>query len=692
VVAVYDDGGMMVNIVAVDIGGTFTDLVTYDPETGGVTYSKTLTNHQNLVDGVADCIHGVDLDLGSTVLFKHGTTQIINAFVQRAGARTALVTTLGFRDLLEIGRANRPVQFQLAYRRDPPLVPRPLRFEVGGRIDGHGHETEPLDMTALEDVAQAMDGDGVEAVAVSFLNAYANPVHEEQAVDFLRHRLPGRFVTCGTALSREWYEYERTSTAVANAYVGPKTNEYIERFERELRSQGFRRTFYMMASNGGVLSVERTLAQPVALVESGPVGGCIGACAYARALDLDRVVALDMGGTTAKCAVIEDGRFQVQPDYYVDGYERGFPIRASVVDIVEVGAGGGSIAAVDSQGRLTVGPRSAGSEPGPVSFGRGGTEPTVTDANVVLGRIQSGTFLDGALPLDEAAARRAIDAHVAPALGYGENQTDRVADGIVQLAITTMANAIQRITIERGLDIREFALFSIGGGGPLHAAGLARELRISEVVVPPEPGNFSAVGMLLADARLDDAQTFIRDLAEDSLDSLRGILAEMEAKAAAALKNEVDAEHVAFEPFAEIRYKGQRHSIRVPIAGANDLASLRARFDESYRRQYGQADPTSPTEFIAIRLAALATTPRPDITDLGRRRMAASGEPVLVRPVYFAETGRIETPVFERNQLDHEFASEGPLIIVEYGATTVVGPGDRVAVGSLGELRVACGR
>ena len=386
-------------MVAADTGGTFTDIAVYDAQTQGVVYGKALTNYADLVEGVLAGLEDTDVALDSTLLLKHGTTHVINTFLQRSGARTALVTTRGFRDTLEIGRGNRPVPFQLNYRRDPPLVPRNLRFELDERIDSRGSIVTPLSDEEVGRLAATLRAAGVEAVAISFLNAYANPVHEEQAAQLLKDLLPELYVTTGTSLTREWYEFERSSTAAANAYVGGRMQAYIERFDDRLRQKGFAGRFYMMGSNGGVLSVARTVKQPVALVESGPIGGCIGAASYARALGFDKVIAFDMGGTTAKCALVQAGQFDVQPIYYVNGYDHGFPLKTAVLDIVEVGAGGGSIASVDAQQRLTVGPRSAGSEPGPVAFGRGGTEPTVTDANLVLGRIGDSAFVGGRLKL-----------------------------------------------------------------------------------------------------------------------------------------------------------------------------------------------------------------------------------------------------------------------------------------------------
>ena len=502
-------------MIATDTGGTFTDVAVYDRESDRVTYGKSLTNYKDLIQGVIDGMATTGASLREAMLFKHGTTHVINTLIERTGANTALVTTKGFADSLEIGRGNRPVPFALMYQRSAPLVARNRRYEVSERIDFNGDVVQPLSVAELEALAATLEVEGVEAVAVSFVNSYANPAHEEEVAAFLQGRLPHAYVTCGTRLTREWFEYERTSTAVANAYVGSRMSAYVETFDERLHELGFKGTFYMMGSNGGVLSQAHAVEQPVALVESGPIGGCIGAAAYARELGISRAIAFDMGGTTAKCALVLDGKFEVQPVYYVGGYDYGFPLKTPVLDIVEVGAGGGSIASVDGTGSLSVGPRSAGSEPGPVAFGRGGEEPTVTDANLVLGRIGADNFLNGKLKLDLPKAGAAIRDRVALRLGYtGETGTDAAAQGILDIATTTMSSAIKEITIERGHDVREFTLFAFGGGGPLFASVLARRLRIPHVIVPPHPGNFSTLGMLTAGARFDLSRMVVAEMTD----------------------------------------------------------------------------------------------------------------------------------------------------------------------------------
>jgi N-methylhydantoinase A len=675
--------------VAVDIGGTFTDLVAYDADGHQVAYAKSPTTYGNLVDGVLDCFAKAKIAPGAANFVNHGTTLVINSLIQRKGAKAALVTTHGFRDVLEIARGNRPDPFDLHYRRDEPLIPRVLRLEVKERIGADGEIVVPLDVAALTPLAEKLKSLGVESVAIFFMNSYTNPVHEEDAANVLRSLLPGAFITYSTEVTREWYEYERTSTVAANAYVGPQVTTYIKRLESDLEAKGFSGSLYMMGSNGGLLSVDRTCAQPVALVESGPIGGCIGAGAYAEALGFNNVIAFDMGGTTAKCALVENGRFSVESIYYAGGYVKGFPIKSSVINIVEVGSGGGSIAWLDPQNRMHVGPQSAGSTPGPACYGNGGTEPTVTDANLVLGRLNPGRFLGGEMALDTEASRKAI-AKIAEPLGYtGANGLTQMADGIIALATVIMAGAIKQISVEHGLDPREFVLFSYGGGGPLHASALARELSIPTVVIPPEPGNFSAVGMLLADARLDLSATFTGVLNDKTVASLKDGFAAMEDEARAALARDFGAGEVIFERFGEMRYTGQRHNIKVPITGG-DPEAIRKDFDRDYKRRYGHADARATAEFQALHLSAFTRLRRPDLAHLPRAQGKA--EAATTRPVYFgAANGTVTATIHQRTALAPGFKSEGPALIEEYGSTTLIWPGDRFEVGKLGEIKITIG-
>ncbi|OGA20788.1 MAG: 5-oxoprolinase [Betaproteobacteria bacterium RIFCSPLOWO2_02_FULL_65_24] len=682
------EGERVSYILAADTGGTFTDLAAYDRAGGRIVYAKSLTTYDDLVRGVMDCLAKARIDLREVELIKFGTTLIINTFVQRTGAKAALVTTEGFRDTLEVRRGNRTIPFDLKYARDPVLIERDRRFEVRERIGADGSVITPVDMASVERLVELFRRNGIEAVAVSFHNAYANPEHEDRVAAALRERMPDTYLTTGTELSREWYEYERTSTAAANAYVGPTLRDYIDRLDGELKAGGFSRTFYLMASNGGVFSVERSLRQPIMLVESGPVGGCIGAGVYADELGLPRVIAFDMGGTTAKCAVLEDGRFEVKSPYYVGGADHGFPIRGGVLDIAEVGTGGGSIAWLDEQGRLAVGPRSAGSSPGPACYGRGGIDPTITDANLVLGRMEKSSFLGGEMELDLAAAEKAI-ASIAARLGLeGREGMDEMASGVLALASLSMASAIKRITIERGLDPRELPLVAFGGGGPLHSAILGRELSIPEIIIPPEPGVFSALGMILADARVDETRTLLRALDPDGVEEMARQFQGMEAATASALRRELGEARISFERQAEMRFHGQRHTMRTVIGSASRVEDIREAFQSTYLRRYGFVETDAPLEFVSLVLTARVRMDRPalaSLADLARPVTSAKTR----RSVYFSECrSRLDTPVYQRSSLPVGFAMNGPALIEEYGSTTVVGPRDRFEIGRLGEIRI----
>ncbi|WP_028602790.1 hydantoinase/oxoprolinase family protein [Ottowia thiooxydans] len=683
-------------LVAVDTGGTFTDLAVYDTHTGQAHFGKTLTTSSDLVIGAMQGLADTGVSVAEARFFTHGTTHVINSLIERRGGRTALVTTRGFRDVLEIGRGNRAEPFNLRYRRDPPLINRELRLEVTERISGQGEVITPLAEDELAQLAEQLTTAGVQAVAVSFLNAYRNPAHEEAAATLLRTLLPGVFVSTGSSLTRELMEYERTATVAANAFVGARMTSYIDSFGTELDKRGFTGNFYLMGSNGGVMSAPSATRAPIALVESGPVGGCIGAAAYAKALGLDRVVAFDMGGTTAKCALIEGASFDVVNTYFVNGYERGFPVRTPVLDIVEIGAGGGSLAWLDENHRMRIGPRSAGSEPGPIAFGRGGTQPTVTDANVVLGRIGSGSFMDGKLPLDVEAAILGVRKELATPLGMeGEAGVDRAAQGILDLACVAMANVVKEITIERGRDVREYKLIAFGGGGPIFASELARSLGIRDVVIPPNPGAFSSFGMLLAPVRRDVSAAFMEKLDTAALERAGAQFAQLEREGQAALmaEMEMDSASLRFRREADMSYAGQSHSVKVAFPSDASVASVREAFEAAYRARYGHLNEDSPISVVVLRVVCEVPIPGPDLSagiDTSSRGSAAQPQPVGTRAVYFASSGRVATAVYRRNELAPGICIEGPAVIEEFSSTTLLAPGDRLTVGVLGELNVSC--
>jgi N-methylhydantoinase A len=679
-------------VIAIDIGGTFTDLVACDIETGSVAYTKSPTTYGQLGDAVFDCIRKAALNARDASCVKHGTTLVINALLQRAGAKTALLATKGFRDLLEIGRGNRTQPFNLRFHREPPLIPRELRFEIDERVEGSGRVRTPLATHELDALAERLRAQQVEALAISFLNSYLTPDHEQAAAAELRRLLPDVFITTGTELTREWHEFERTATAAANAYVGPQVSKYIAEFDAGLRNGGFPGSLLLMGSHGGVISAERGCQEPITLVESGPVGGCIGAASYGQLLGIDNLVAFDMGGTTSKCAMIERGRYAVESIYHIGGPDAGFPIRGNVIDILEVGVGGGSIAWLDEQRRLNVGPRSAGSMPGPACYARGGSEPTVTDANLQLGRLDPDNFLGGEMRLAADRGSDVLAKRIAGPLGYdGDDAATRAAKGVLTIANLTMSSIIKKVSIARGYDPRDFALFCYGGGGPLHGIELARALKIPRVIVPPEPGNFSAVGMLLADPRLDTAQTFVVRLNPDNLARVAALYTELEAQGRGALQREFGEGTVTIEREAEMRYKGQHHSIKIAVAESDDAARLRSRFDQEYLRRYGHANSAADVEIVVLHSLATLHMQRPDIARLARPSGDRTKAELAVRPIFFLEEDRfLPTQVYDRYALGHGFSGRGPALIVEYGSSTLIGPSDAFAIGKLGEIDIDC--
>ena len=682
----------MAYIIAVDIGGTFTDLVACDVATGAVAFTKSPTTYGDLGAAIFDCIRKARLDAREASFVKHGTTLVINALLQRAGARTALLTTRGFRDVLEVGRGNRTQPFNLRFRREPPLIPRELRFEADERMEASGRVRVPLATEALAALADTLRAEAVEALAISFINSYADPSHEQAAAAALRELMPGVFVTTGSELTREWHEFERTATAAANAYVGPQVSRYIAEFDGELRRGGFRGSLLLMGSHGGVISAERGCREPITLVESGPVGGCIGAAAFGRALGVDNLVAFDMGGTTAKCAMIERGRYAVESIYHIGGPDAGFPIRGNVIDILEVGIGGGSLAWLDDLKRLNVGPKSAGSMPGPACYDRGGTEPAVTDAQLALGRLDPQRFLGGEMTLAPAPARAALMRAIAAPLGYaGEDAVTRAAKGVLAIANLTMTSIIKKISIARGCDPRDFALFCYGGGGPLHGTELARALKVPRLIVPPEPGNFSAMGMLLADPRLDTARTWVAPLDAASMPKALAIYAELEAEGGAALRREFGTGEITFTREAEIRYKGQQHSLKIALPQGHDAAALRGTFDREYARRYGHANPAAEAQLVALHSLATLHMPRPELMRLADRARHADAAAPRTRPIYFLEEDRfLDAAILDRYALAPGFAGHGPALIEEYGSSTLIGPRDSFAIGGLKEIDIDC--
>lgn len=673
-------------IVAVDIGGTFTDLAALDPESGQLRFAKSLTTPPNFEQGALDCIGKSGIDAAAMQVLRHGTTVVVNALLERTGARTALVTTEGFRDILEIGRGNRPESFNILYSRLPPFVPRMHRFEVPERMDASGKIQRPLDRTALPALVDRLKAENIEAVAVCLLHAWRNPVHEVEIASYLREHT-NCFVSCSHEISREFREFERTSTVVLNAYVGPNVGSYLKRLGGMLEEKKFAGRLYLMGSNGGVLTQEDTRLRPLLLVESGPVGGAAGAAEIGARIGEKNLVAFDMGGTTAKAVLIEDGEAAVSPLYWVAGYERGYPVQAAVLDIVEVGTGGGSIADVNQLGALEVGPRSAGAQPGPACYGRGGTEATVTDANLYLGRLDARSFLGGTMPLRADLAEQVLT-RLSRRL---DQPVISIASGILRISTLTMATTVRKVTIERGYDPRDFAMVAFGGAGPLHAVDVAREIGMKRVLIPPQPGHFSAYGMLFADFRYDLTETVVRSLETLDMQEMSQQFAGLETEGSRSLSNiGVPIEGLRYIRYAEMRYQRQEYTIKVRLpAHCESRQELRRLFEEAYGRRYGHISRDIGIDVIMLRLVVDGRTARPRESIYAKS--AARSSPPSRRPVWFAETGMVPCDIWRRDTLAPGRKVAGPTLIEEDASTTVICPGDVAEIDAWGNIAIVLG-
>jgi N-methylhydantoinase A len=663
--------------IGVDIGGTFTDLVALDESTGAVTNTKALSTPQELLEGVLRCVDQAGTSLADCRLVIHGTTIGINALLEGKGAKTGLVTTDGFRDVLEIGRGNFLRMYDVLYRRPTPLVPRGRCLEVAERLDARGAVLVPLDEAAVRAAAARLAAEGVQAVALTFLFSYRNPAHEQRAAEILAEALPGVALSVSHRLTQEWREYERTSTTVVNAYVLPIVDRYLGAFGHRLAERGFRGRLLITQSNGGAFSLEAARAKPVHTIESGPAAGAVGCTTLASVLGLERLISFDMGGTTAKCAIVEQGMVQTTDEYHVDGR----PLRIPVIDIREVSAGGGTIAWIDAGGALTLGPQSAGAEPGPVCYARGGVEPTVTDANVVLGRIDGARFLGGTMPLDAAGAARAIDDRLAGPLGLSRVNA---AAGVVRLAEVKMALAVRSISAGSGLDPRDYALVAYGGGGPLHAVAIARELGIPRVVIPPAPSTFSAWGMLATDLRHDLVRTVLEPLERTDAAWAGARYAEMQREIETILPG--DGAPVVHRA-VDLRYLGQEHTVTVAVSDVAQWPALRARFDEAHERAYGYAAPDVEVQLLNLRLTVVFPIARPRLPVLPPGQ---AGAPRLESRKIYSLLGQdtLEHRVVQRATLRAGDVIEGPAVIEEEGTTTVIDRGDVLEVERHGCLMI----
>jgi N-methylhydantoinase A len=680
--------------LAADIGGTFTDVAAFDGRTGRLTFGKALSTPHHLVEGITAGVEKAGTGYASAGLFLHGTTIAINTILERSGARTALVITEGFRDIYEIGRINRPDAYNLFFRKHEPLVERALRFEAKERVLADGEIDIALDEREIAALGARLDRLGIEAAAILFLNCYRNPDHEARAKRILEADHPAMFVSASHELSQEYREFERCSTVVANAYIGPKVRRYLGEIDRYIRAAGFGGSFLVVQSTGGLFEAEQAKSHCVRMLESGPAAGVIGAQALCRTLGLDNAIAFDMGGTTAKAGVIHKGAPLTTGAALIGGYERALPIQIAMMDIFEVGTGGGSIARVED-GAPRVGPQSAGAQPGPACYGLGGAEPTVTDANLMLGRIAADRFLGGEMPLHTAAAKAALQARIATPLGM--SVTD-AADGILRIAVTAMSYAVKAVTTERGFDAGDFALIAYGGAGPLHAVEVAREIGIAKVIIPGAPGVFSAFGMLFSDLRYDYVRTWPMRLEEAGFDLIERIHGELEDEGRRAIAaTSVVPRKVTVKRAADMRYVGQEHAVTVELPMAvyarQNRGAIKRHFDDMHALRYGTSAPGEPAEIVSLRSTVAGVVTKPMQAKIARGgpappQAAFTGR----RAVYFHGRGFVPTRTFSRAALTAGNRIKGPALIEEHASTTVLMPGDALSVDAWGNLVIAVGK
>ncbi len=690
--------------IGLDIGGTFTDLVLLNEATGEVRLHKILTTPDDpaaaALQGVADVCRAAGLTPADVEMLVHGTTLVTNAIIERSGPPTALLTTRGFRDILEMGKEQRYDIYDLFLRFPEPLVPRRRRIEVVERVDRDGTVLTPVDLAQVRGIVRDLVAQGIEAVAVSFLHAYQNPAHEQAVAELLGREFPGVHVSASSEVVPEIREFERTCTTVCNAYVQPLVDRYLERLRAALAEQAFSGRFYLMQSSGGTIVPAAARRFPIRLLESGPAGGALVTAFFGERLGRPDLVAFDMGGTTAKICLIRDGRPDVASGIEAARVHRfkrgsGLPVTVPVIDMMEIGAGGGSVARVDSLGLLRVGPHSAGASPGPACYGRGGSEATVTDACLALGYFDPGYFLGGAMPLDRDAAVRALE-RVGSPLGL---DPVTAAWGVHQIVSENMAAAARVYLIERGQDPRRFAMVAFGGAGPAHASHVARILGLGEIIVPPDAGVAAALGFLVAPTSFDLVHSLPGMLTDLDWPAVNALYTMMEARGRAMLVDAgVPPEQITFARRAEMRLAGQFHDIEVPVPDGTLTAGvaphLTAAFEAKYRRLYGTFLPGRP--ILALNWRVLASGPPPRIPiasapvepgSQAHRAGAAAAALKGRRPAYFAETdGFVEVPVFDRYRLRPGAAAPGPAIVEEREATTVLGAGDTFTVDAFHNL------
>jgi N-methylhydantoinase A len=675
--------------IGVDVGGTFTDFTLLDETSGQIDFYKTpSTPHdpsEAIENGLRGMLDALGLDPADVSYLGHGTTVATNIVIERRGARTGLVTTKGFRDVLELGRQARPSIYDYRVEKPPVLIPRDRRVEVIERVGPAGEILTELDEASLEAAVRKLAALGVESVAICFLHSYRRPEHEARARAVVEAILPDAYITLSSEILPEFREFERMSTVAVNAFVGPKMGAYLEKFRNRVRDVGIPVEPYTIHSNGGLMSADTVYANPVRTCVSGPAAGVVGAAEIGRTADLPNLITFDVGGTSTDVSLIADAT----PLFTSARLVAGYPVKTPMLDIHVIGAGGGSIAAIDDAGSMKVGPRSAGAAPGPVAYGRGGTEPTITDANLCLGRLDAGTLLGGRMQIDLEAARSVIRNAIANPLGL---TLEQAAHGIIQIANANMSRAIRSVSVEKGYDMGEFALCAFGGAGPLHAAEVAVECGLPRILIPREPGTLCARGMLLTDLSSDYVRSYFADSTAETLHQVLTLFEAMALDGEAWLdKEDVPIESRRYKRVLDARYRGQNFEVKVDCdgIGPGGLAELEERFHAAHTREYGYDIRHRAIQFVSVRLQAIGKVPKAPQAEV-KGGKSLQGAQAGSRPVYFGAThGWLATPIFHRGALPAETEFSGPAIINEMSATSLILPGQTVLVDRWGNLIVS---
>jgi len=680
--------------VATDVGGTFTDLVYFETDKFGkfvgIKIAKSNTTPPNFEEGVFNCIDKSKIDISKASFFAHGTTVIINSITERKGVITGLITTKGFRDSLEIARGDRPDFFNLRYKKPEPFIPRFLRTEIPGRINFLGNEIENLNLSNIKNIIKHFKKHQVQSIAICLIHSYANPKHEIAVLNEVHKLWPEVEIVTSHELTREWREYERTNTTALCAYIKPIAKKYLDNLNSKLKNSNFTNTPYVMQSNGGIDTFDSTKSTPLTMIESGPTSGVLGAAELGKIIGENNIIALDIGGTTAKCSLIENSNVKINTNYWIEKnrFSAGYPVMIPVVDIVEIGNGGGSIAWVDDYKKLHVGPQSSGADPGPVSYGKGGKSITTTDANLFTKRINPNFFCGGEINADIDAVNENITI-LSKKLQLSDKETAR---GIIRIANNNMVNALKLISVNKGYDPREFTLVAFGGGGGMHAMSLAMELNIPKVIIPINSSVFSAWGMLMSDLRRDFILTKLTTMNSNSIGSINKTFQSMEEQALNNFQKEnFKKSDIIFKRYGSFRYLGQDHSVEIPLTNKiyrdNDIENIVADFHNQYEKEFTYR-LDSQVDMIQFHLVAIAKIDKPVLEKRNISNLKIKDTIKEKRIVDFDEMGEHEATIYNFDKLEPKMEFMGPAIVEDSNTTVVIFPQQKCLVDDYANLHI----